>query len=155
MAALTGWKHLYEAIDVPLGPVARRNYETFLRYRDKTQRERALIRPLVLEAFDTRKSFSTYATRVQVELAKALPSPFPALATATGKIFLGMAALASPHVGEYFGYPLPELVKPLGVAAAGLAMRSAERTVADKVGERRRENPLRFMVKAAKRTFHG
>lgn len=155
LAALTGWKHLYEAIDVPLGPVVRRNYEEFLRHRDKTQRERALIRPLVLEAFDTRKRFSVYAARVQLELAKALPSLFPALTTATGKIFLGMAALAGPHVAEYFGHPLPDIMKPLGGAAAAAGMRSAYQTVAEKVDERRRANPLRFMVKAAKRTFRG
>jgi hypothetical protein len=151
LAALTGWKHLYEAIDMPLGPVVRRNYEDFLRYRDKTARERALIRPLVLEACDTQKSFSAYAARVQAELAKALPSLFPALTSAAGKLLMGMAALGGPQLADYFGYPVPAVAKSVGGAAAGWGVRAAYQTVADKFEERRRANPLRFMVKAAKK----
>jgi hypothetical protein len=153
LAALTGWKHLYEAIDVPLEPTVRRNYEEFLRYRDKTERERALIRSLVLEAFETRKAFSAYAARVQIELAKALPSLFPALTSAAGKFLIGMAALGGSSLAEYFGYHVPEMLKRVGGPAAMLGLRSAYQTVANKVEERRLANPLRFMVKAARRHF--
>ncbi len=151
LVALTRWKHLYEAIDVPLGPIVRRKYEGFLRYRDKTERERSLIRPLVLEAFETRKSFSAYAARVQLELTKALPSLFPALTSAASKLLIGMAALGGPPLAEYLGYPVPDIAKRVGGPAAGWAVRSAHQTVAEKVEERREANPLRFMVKAARR----
>lgn len=53
ITALTSWKDLYDKIDSALRPTVRRQYEQFLRYRDKTERERSLIRPLVLDAFNT------------------------------------------------------------------------------------------------------
>jgi hypothetical protein len=154
ITALTSWRHLYQKVDSVLRPAARLRYEQFLRYRDKTERERLLIRPLVIEAFEKEKSFPAYAARVQTELSKALPSLFPAVAEATGKVLLGMVALTGPGLVEYFGYPVPDIAKRVSGPAAGIwAARSAYNTVTDKIEQRRKANPLRFMIKASPKHF--
>jgi len=151
LSELTGWKHLYEAVDRPLGRIIRSKYEAFLRLRDKTEREHSLIRPLAFEAFNTRNSFSAYAARVQVELTRALPSLFPAMTSAAGKLPIGVAALGGPPFAEYFRYPVPDIAKRAGVPAALWGAHATYQTVADKVEEQRVANPLRFMVKTARR----
>ncbi|MFC1633472.1 hypothetical protein ACFL5Z_01410 [Planctomycetota bacterium] len=147
---LTRWKHLYEKIDKQLRPVAQENFEKFLRFRDKTKRERTLIKPLIDEAFDNNKELATYATKVQFELSKAVPSLFPAVAKATGKCLIGMAILAAPWVAEGFGITTPINVKVAGGVVSGKTLASGAKSVQSRITERRKANPLRFMVKAAR-----
>jgi hypothetical protein len=147
---LTQFKPLYKIIDEPLRPIAEQKLEELLRFRERTKEARSLLRPLVRGALDDNKELLAYVTRVQAELAKTIPSMFPAGAKAAGKCLIGMAIAASPWVAEYFGYTLPGEAKltPLSGLPFGI---SAYRNIQQRIEERISANPLRFMKKMARR----
>lgn len=147
---LTNFKYLYKKIDDPIRSAAQRNLDELLRLRDRTARARERIAPLILEAFDDAKELPAYATMVQTELAKAVPSLFPAVRTATGKCVFGMATIAGPWLAKWFGYDLPG-PETVGIPLGGAAITSAVKDLRNRFEERRAANPLRFMVATARK----
>lgn len=148
--ALTQFTDLYEKIDGPIRSSARRKFDQLLRFRDRTSRERRHIAPLILEAFDDDKEVAAYVAKTQRELNKAIPSLFPAAASATGKCVIGLATMAAPWIAKLLGYDLPG-PETAGIPIGVSAIRAAIRDVRTRREERRAANPLRFMVTTAKK----
>jgi hypothetical protein len=147
---LTRFKALYKSIDDPVRKGAQARLDKLLKLRDKTTQERESLAPLILEASDDTKDVAAFVVAVQKELARKVPSLFPAVATGTGKCLLGMATIAAPWLLKMLGHPVP-VPDATGVGPGITLSTSGASDIRKRLSERRRANPLRFMIGKARR----